>query len=196
MTPYIHNPRFERVVDVVCQRLDLLRDDLYGRGRHPRVVLAREAIVHMARLHTAMSYPEIAAGLHKPNHSTTLTAHERFQRRFVERVSMPGFHGTRAALVDDLARSMRTPTEPVAPAQPQTQIPTPAAARPPTQPPAQPPAQPATPPRPSPARAPTVAAAPQTIRTKNASPPPTTPAPQRSRSRDGPGRATPISFTM
>ncbi|MEM1331758.1 MAG: DnaA/Hda family protein [Planctomycetota bacterium] len=51
--------------------------ELLGKGRHKRVVLARAAIVSVARDLTTCSFPEIARCLGRSNHSTVITAHQR-----------------------------------------------------------------------------------------------------------------------
>ena len=55
-------------------------DELLGRGRHRRVVLARSLVVHLARELTTLSFPEIARGLGRENHSTVHTAARRIER--------------------------------------------------------------------------------------------------------------------
>lgn len=69
--------RLEEIVALVCQRLNVTMGEVAGRGRHPRVVLARAAATLLARRHTRASYPEIARALGRPNHSTVITAHQR-----------------------------------------------------------------------------------------------------------------------
>lgn len=72
------------VVDRVCETLEVTRDDLAGRGRHPRVVLARAAVTLLARRLTRNSYPEIAGAIGRRNHSTVITAHRRIERQMSE----------------------------------------------------------------------------------------------------------------
>lgn len=71
----------DKIIDTVCRELAVTRDDLAGKGRAKKVVLARELIVHLAKLHTGRSYPELAMAIGRPNHSTVITAHQRFQER-------------------------------------------------------------------------------------------------------------------
>lgn len=73
--------RLETIVREVCEQMRVSREDLFGSGRHRRVVLARGLIVRLARELTTMSYPEIARGLHRPNHSTVITAFNRTGRQ-------------------------------------------------------------------------------------------------------------------
>ena len=63
--------------DVVCRLLSIDPGELYSKGRHRRVVLARGVIVRLARELTTMSFPEIARGLGRSSHSTVVTAHTR-----------------------------------------------------------------------------------------------------------------------
>jgi chromosomal replication initiator protein len=71
----------EKIIDTVCRELGVTRDDLGGKGRAKKVVLARELIVHLGKRHTGRSYPELAMAIGRPNHSTVITAHQRFQER-------------------------------------------------------------------------------------------------------------------
>lgn len=52
-----------------------------GKTRHPRVVMARAIITHLARQLTTLSYPEIARAIGRPNHSTVITAFQRFAKQ-------------------------------------------------------------------------------------------------------------------
>lgn len=61
----------------VCRCMGVDPVELMGKGRHKRVVLARAVCVQLCRQHTTHSYPEIAKGLGRPNHSTVITAHQR-----------------------------------------------------------------------------------------------------------------------
>lgn len=100
----------EKIIDTVCRELGVTREDLSGKGRAKKVVLARELIVHLGKRHTSRSYPELALALGRPNHSTVITAHQRFQERV--RTQTPimvdaTFDGTTAAeLTTRLERAM------------------------------------------------------------------------------------------
>lgn len=61
----------------ICRCMGVDPAELMGKGRHKRVVLARAVCVHLCRQHTTHSYPEIAKGMGRPNHSTVITAHQR-----------------------------------------------------------------------------------------------------------------------
>jgi chromosomal replication initiator protein len=61
----------------ICRCMGVDPVELMGKGRHKRVVLARAVCVHLCRQHTTHSYPEIAKGMGRPNHSTVITAHQR-----------------------------------------------------------------------------------------------------------------------
>jgi len=69
--------RFETIIRVVCEHMHVTKNQLQGRSRLRDVVLARALVVHLARRMTAMSFPEIAADLHRSNHSTVVTAAKR-----------------------------------------------------------------------------------------------------------------------
>lgn len=61
----------------IARRLRVEHADMAGKGRHPRVVLARSIVVHVARRLTTLSFPEIARAMSRPNHSSVITAHNR-----------------------------------------------------------------------------------------------------------------------
>lgn len=72
--------RAVRVEDIrreVCAELEVSEDEVSSRGRHARVVVARAVIAHLSRRLTTLSYPEIARAMHRPNHSTIITACQR-----------------------------------------------------------------------------------------------------------------------
>ncbi|HYD02471.1 MAG TPA: DnaA/Hda family protein, partial [Phycisphaerales bacterium] len=76
--------RLEQVVALACQKMNVTLTEVAGRGRHPRVVLARALATLLARKHTRASYPEIARALGRPNHSTVITAHQRLDSLLAE----------------------------------------------------------------------------------------------------------------
>jgi chromosomal replication initiator protein len=73
--------RVERISDEVCRTLRVEHSELMGRGRHRRVVLARTMVAHLSRSMTTLSFPEIARAMGRPNHSTIVTACQRFARQ-------------------------------------------------------------------------------------------------------------------
>ena len=82
--------RLGEIINSVCSRLGIEPDELLGRGRHRRVVLARSLVVHLARELTTLSFPEIARGLGRENHSTVHTAARRIERELEESESTDG----------------------------------------------------------------------------------------------------------
>ncbi len=62
----------------VCARLGVPPEDVFGRSKHRRVVLARSLTAYLARQLTTRSFPEIARELNRPNHSTVVTAVGRY----------------------------------------------------------------------------------------------------------------------
>ena len=82
--------RLGEIIRSVCERLGIEPDELLGRGRHRRVVLARSLVVHLARELTTLSFPEIARGLGRENHSTVHTAARRIERELQESESDEG----------------------------------------------------------------------------------------------------------
>jgi len=71
--------RLDAIIRTCCEQMRVTTEDLYGRGRHRRVVLTRGLIVTLAREFTTLSYPEIARGMKRPNHSTVITAFNRMK---------------------------------------------------------------------------------------------------------------------
>ena len=86
--------RLGEIINCVCERLGIEPDELLGRGRHRRVVLARSLVVHLARELTTLSFPEIARGLGRENHSTVHTAARRIERELEQSESNEGTAAT------------------------------------------------------------------------------------------------------
>jgi chromosomal replication initiator protein len=99
------------VIDRVCEALEVTRNDLAGKGRHPRVVLARAGVTLLARRLTRHSYPEIAAAIGRSNHSTVITAHRRIEKQIeagtVVRVGLPTDGMPVGVLIEQIERSAR-----------------------------------------------------------------------------------------
>lgn len=71
----------DTIIDTTCEELGVTKPDLASSGRAKKVVLAREVIVHLGKRHTGKSYPELAMAIGRPNHSTVITAHNRFRAK-------------------------------------------------------------------------------------------------------------------
>ena len=69
--------RLGSIVEAVCEKLRVPREDLLGSGRHARTVVARGLVAHLARELTTHSYPEIARALGRDTHSAVHTAGKR-----------------------------------------------------------------------------------------------------------------------
>ena len=84
--------RMDAIMAHTCAALAVDSTDLSGKTRHPRVVLSRAIITHLARQLTTLSYPEIARAIGRPNHSTVITAFQRFAKQLAadEPVDAPG----------------------------------------------------------------------------------------------------------
>lgn len=105
------------IAERCCATLRVDADDLFGRSRHRRVVLARSMAAFLARDLTTQSYPEIARELNRPNHSTIVTAVARVAKQLErdERCEIDAPSGSREpewtmrglyeALRDDVLRS-------------------------------------------------------------------------------------------
>jgi len=66
------------VIEVSLSVCGVRRETLGGKCRHPDVVRCRMLITRAARTVTDLSYPEIARAIGRPNHSTVITANQRF----------------------------------------------------------------------------------------------------------------------
>lgn len=97
--------RMGDIVKEVCRTLSVERDDVFGRGRHRKVVLARALCGRLARRLTTLSYPEIARGIGRPNHSSVITACNRIAGQIErgERVVVGHGEVELAALTDQIA---------------------------------------------------------------------------------------------
>ena len=84
--------RLGKIVEGVCERLRVSREDLLGSGRHARTVVARGMVAHLARELTTHSYPEIARALGRDTHSAVHTAAKRLRAMIDadERISSGG----------------------------------------------------------------------------------------------------------
>ncbi len=85
--------RFEQILDTVAEHLHVDRNAILGGNRNRNVVLARSMVIHLARLMTSMSYPEIAAAMGRTNHSTIITAAKRIREQIADasmQVTLPG----------------------------------------------------------------------------------------------------------
>jgi chromosomal replication initiator protein len=84
--------RIDSIISHTCAALAVDVADLSGKTRHPRVVTARALITTLARQMTTLSYPEIARSIGRPNHSTVITAFQRFAKQLEadEAVDAPG----------------------------------------------------------------------------------------------------------
>ncbi len=67
------------ILESVCDRLRVTREELLGNGRHARTVVARGLVAHLARELTTHSYPEIARSLGRNTHSAVHTAAKRLR---------------------------------------------------------------------------------------------------------------------
>jgi chromosomal replication initiator protein len=76
--------RMEMICQEVCRTLGVQLEEVLGRSKHARVVLARTLCTFIARKLTTMSFPEIARALGRGNHSTVVTANKRFERQIAE----------------------------------------------------------------------------------------------------------------
>lgn len=99
--------RVEQIIDVVCREMGVERTLLMDRGRHRRVVLARSVAIYLARQMTTLSYPELAKALHRPNHSTIVTAHKRLAEQVAAQTPLTEADGVTDARLDQLVDRLR-----------------------------------------------------------------------------------------
>jgi chromosomal replication initiator protein len=99
--------RLEQIMDTVCHHLRVEKQVVLGPSRHRMVVLARSVIIFLARQLTTMSYPELARALHKPNHSTIVTAAQRIEEQVKDRQPIPLVESLHVATVDQLVEQLR-----------------------------------------------------------------------------------------
>ena len=75
--------RISDIIHVVCERLQVPKSELMGRGRHRKVVLARSLVAYLGRDLTTMSYPELARAIGRDYHSTVHTAERRLKKQLL-----------------------------------------------------------------------------------------------------------------
>lgn len=73
--------RAEQIVREVCEAMRVPSQEVLGKDRHRRVVLARALVCHLCRRLTTLSYPEIARVLARRNHSSVIAACQRLGRQ-------------------------------------------------------------------------------------------------------------------
>jgi chromosomal replication initiator protein len=81
--PVAQPVRLNTILTAACSRVGVSEQDVLGKGRHKRVVLARSLAAHLARELTTHSFPEIARGLGRANHSTVIAACQRVEKQIV-----------------------------------------------------------------------------------------------------------------
>lgn len=91
-------------ITTLCAELRVSLSDVCGRCRDLEVVRAREVIVDRLREETTLSYPQIGRLLCRGNHSTVVTAHQRYKARKAE-VMLPAWEKERRVNVLSLART-------------------------------------------------------------------------------------------
>lgn len=84
--------RYDTVLNVVCEYFALPPAQVTSRIRRQHVVFARSLLIHLVYELTPMSYPEIAAAMGRPNHSTIATAAKRIKQQLRDNkpVLVPG----------------------------------------------------------------------------------------------------------
>jgi hypothetical protein len=71
---------YSTIAELVCETFGVSVEDCASTTRHKRVVLAREVTIVLAREFTLLSFPEIARKMSRPNHSTVITAYQRYEK--------------------------------------------------------------------------------------------------------------------
>ena len=103
--------RIDTILRVVCDRMCVSKQQLQSRSRLQHIVLSRALVILLARRLTSMSFPEIAAELHRNGHSTAVTAARRLKKQLAEdlEVTVPSSMETMklSDLFNDLTQSVR-----------------------------------------------------------------------------------------
>ncbi|MCA9309761.1 MAG: ATP-binding protein [Phycisphaerales bacterium] len=99
--------RIDEIIDAVCSELSVEPTEVLGKGRHRRVVLARGVAAYLARDMTTHSFPEIARGLHRSNHSTIVTATQRIGRQIESGETFAAGNGVGEVRVSDVCERVR-----------------------------------------------------------------------------------------
>ncbi|MEM1445829.1 MAG: DnaA/Hda family protein [Planctomycetota bacterium] len=68
------------LLQAVAQRFGITPRTILGNGRKRPVVLARSLTAYLAYAHANKSYPEVAAAMHRPNHSSVITSAKRITK--------------------------------------------------------------------------------------------------------------------
>jgi chromosomal replication initiator protein len=92
------------IIEETCRELRIELADLPGKGRHYRVSLARGLITILLRELTALSFPEIAIRLHRPNHSSVFTAYKRVSKQLKDKAILSGLNGDFVSVADAYVR--------------------------------------------------------------------------------------------
>ncbi len=87
-TPVRKRVTFERILDVVCDQLQVTRAQVLGSQRIKQIVLARSLVIFLARQLTTMSYPEISGAINKNSHSTIIAADRRITQQMSDDTPM------------------------------------------------------------------------------------------------------------
>lgn len=98
--------RADAVVAHIASTLGVGPEELAGRGRHPRVVLARSLSAHLCRCLTSHSFPEIARALTRPNHSTVVTACRRIREQLERDEPVKGVEGLEGVSLRELVTTL------------------------------------------------------------------------------------------
>jgi chromosomal replication initiation ATPase DnaA len=71
----------ERIIEISLRVANITAEDLRGKSRHERILLARELIATLGRKHTTLSFPEITRACGMTTHSTIFDARRRMLDR-------------------------------------------------------------------------------------------------------------------
>ena len=70
-------PTFDRILDGVSSLSGCDPTDICGSTRTPYLVEARSLVAYLCHRYAEMSFPQIAAAMGKPHHTTVLTGSHR-----------------------------------------------------------------------------------------------------------------------
>ena len=103
--------RCSLILKEVADALAVPVEQVLGRSRHRHVVLARTLFCYLSHKLTSLSYPEIARSIERRNHSTIITAVQRFKKQLEHNepvmTAVDADPVTPTALVDRLTARIR-----------------------------------------------------------------------------------------
>lgn len=92
------------IIEETCRDLRVELAEFVGKYRNTRVCLARGLAAVLLRELTSLSFPEIAIRLHRPNHSSVITAYNRVRGQLKDKAILSGLGGDFVSVSDAYVR--------------------------------------------------------------------------------------------